>query len=1104
MNKKGTTFSIIILVILTLFGIQYKIKAQTKLDCDSLLLKIKEIAVRHVNNNENMKTEMVITIFGRNDSCYSSSQIAEIYEKEFALLKKRKSNFWKSLIPNAGWISAVILFILLLIKDSVKKIVNSIIKLVGNWFYNKFSGSKLLRRTAIRKYRKALIKKYEKIKIVFRPNRPLKMAEVFVPIKVLDSSDKRQMDVLDAISSYNKIVVLGDPGSGKSMLCKNILFNFGNYKLSLSTIPILLELHRLTDANVRIESLLEDELTRNDFPNSKGFLEYNLKQGKLLILFDGYDEINTSNRIQVTKKINDFIDLYKKCHFVITSRIAVYKDEFSESTEKTLKMVEFDHHQIRLFLKSWGTDMPTGKSIDQLLLTLLERPKIMAMAANPLMLTIIAYLYTDTPHIFPHSRGEFYEISTDILLKQWHVEHNLFDSRDKALILQHLALENQDETANKGDNRKFIHYTKAKKEIELILPKLNLDIENVQPIINEIVERSGLLISVDGGEYYQFAHLTTQEYFAAKQLIDNPVGILERFKLDHDIWRETLKLWCGLVNDATKMIADVFSIDPILAFECLADARRIEPEITTKILNHFKVLLVGSSERNIEIEKAFGIIASDGRPRGKEIFSYLINRFNKSTNKKELAVVANALSYTFLNEAAEVIAGKYHNCLQLHDSLLQMGDIAVSAFVKIGKGDFRALYGLKQIATPNAAKALADLIWEDNSNAIIAAWLLADLIRFPNIENSLRQYLVSSKKRELPIIDWAWQPFNEPINSSLPTIIGRMVNLIHQGNGMHIEFELELDKRISIPLSILHSTHGKIKAIEVVEKYVRIENSFSNKEKQDILEWYNGETRIIKLCSIVEKKESIKNKTPFILKLTKIDTLFGEVLNKLPDSFAFNLLKCHIKGRQVTKEDWINIFNRSNYNFHSGWHYKAIFTVFIIFNLSSLGYCGYLVWNAGSFLNIWIIFQFICILAVIYNLYFMFYFRFKTEWRYREAPEINFLLGVWGFLIMPVGLIIEISEFDWDSFKKRIIPIIPTVLWFPFICYYNYLLLRLYLDIYLVIGLSIGIIVSCALLTIRGRYVERKSKSSFKGLLENQFDQQEKRYFKKLLGLYQA
>ncbi len=218
-NKYLVTAIIVFLLISISFS---NTVAQTTVNCDSSRIKIQEFAKRHASSKENMKTETILRLFA-NDSCYSSVQIAEIYENEYTA-NLEKPNIWESFIPKKNWIVGIILVVLGVFLTAIKKWIGQLFTNIGEWFYNKFSGSKLLRKKAITKYKQALNAKYKEVKIVFRPNRPLEMSEVFVPLKAVDASDKTQIEVLEAISQYDKVVVLGDPGSGKSMFCKNVLY----------------------------------------------------------------------------------------------------------------------------------------------------------------------------------------------------------------------------------------------------------------------------------------------------------------------------------------------------------------------------------------------------------------------------------------------------------------------------------------------------------------------------------------------------------------------------------------------------------------------------------------------------------------------------------------------------------------------------------------------------------------------------------------------------------------------------------------------------------------------------------------------------------------
>ena len=81
-----------------------------------------------------------------------------------------------------------------------------------------------------------------------------------------------------------------------------------------------------------------------------------LKLGKLLILFDGLDEVPTANVDNVVDKIGDFVDQYSQNRFIASCRIAAYKGGFTRFTE--VEMAEFDDAQIEAYIKNWFDSTP--------------------------------------------------------------------------------------------------------------------------------------------------------------------------------------------------------------------------------------------------------------------------------------------------------------------------------------------------------------------------------------------------------------------------------------------------------------------------------------------------------------------------------------------------------------------------------------------------------------------------------------------------------------------------------------------------------------------------------------------------------------------------
>jgi hypothetical protein len=390
---------------------------------EELIAEIKGYAERHIKTDSSMQTSTVLKLFESNTVGLKAPEIAKIYEEEYSRLKEAKeADPWEKIVPKIGWIAAGIIAILFAFKESLQKSLEKLIEVINTAIYNRFAGSKFFQSIALRRYQKALIEKHRELKIPFR-SKPLQMQEVYVPLKVVDGHDKRKetdkkegVDAYRAIAESRRIMIKGAPGAGKSMLLKHIALSYAEsgFATSGQYVPILLELHRLSDRTKSINQYLVEALERDDFPKADRFVAQGLKNGTLLLLFDGMDEVNSAERQEVVQRIRDLIDQCSKCRVLITCRTQVYNDEFSEVVNQTLEVEEFTDQQIQNFLQPWQSSMRDDKSVEQLLRNLHDRPRIMALARNPLMLTIIAYLYTDTPFVLPHSRSEFYQKSTDL------------------------------------------------------------------------------------------------------------------------------------------------------------------------------------------------------------------------------------------------------------------------------------------------------------------------------------------------------------------------------------------------------------------------------------------------------------------------------------------------------------------------------------------------------------------------------------------------------------------------------------------------------------------------------------------------------------------
>lgn len=684
--------------------------------------------------------------------------------------------------------------------------------------------------------------------------------------------------------------------------------------------PVLLDLHRMNYPKMSLEQHLVAEFARNDFPHAENFVSRALKSGTLMLLLDGLDEVNSNARQNAAANITDLLDQYRDCRMVVTCRSAVYRDELAQHTQQKREIVDFIDQQIRLFLRAFEPDMPPERSVEHLMGTLRDRPRIKALARNPLLLTIIAFLYTDTEFVLPHSRAEFYKQATDFLLAQLHPERNSFEARAKRLVLQHLALFNQDRASKFAQDQRAMHYRAVLAELRKVLPDLNLDpIRDSIPLLNEIVERSGLLLSIDGGENYQFAHLTLQEYFAAAGLIGDPIGLLERFTSDRDAWREVVKLWCGLDVDSSDLLRKIYASDPITTLECLADSQKVDPTLANRIQEENKKLL-GAQKRQEEIAVAFAGVASDVRPRGAAAFAFLENTLLTDQDPARRATAANALSLTNLPQAARVLARMYperHEFVRTY--LARMGDVAVRELSELAQsGPLEVLDDLKNIGTPQAAETILPLIWNaDGHRARRAAWCLASLLSIRDVENALRSHHLTDKQKGEKSFEWVWQPFDEPSDSALPAIAGRVAYLMTEDLDMSPpEVQWTFDPRVAIPVLCVMQEAGPITR--------RLEKIFDELDRG----------RISNLSP--EEENELRRKVRSAASAKGWLWLFSGLPPVMRDEFSVRLGE----GLQPTPADWRGLYHPLKYEFHRSWYFRSVLTIVGILSIGAIREVG--------------------------------------------------------------------------------------------------------------------------------------------------------------------
>ncbi|MFI6629292.1 NACHT domain-containing protein [Nonomuraea fuscirosea] len=430
------------------------------------------------------------------------------------------------------------------------------------------------------------------------------------PDKSMVGLTGRRASLASFLITGRVLAVLGAAGSGKTTLARYTALELAERQWRpwrrqfwrRRRIPVLLYLRDHADAiladkpqglaQVAVHARWLDGVTPPEW------LERRLAHGRCVVLLDGLDEVaDAEQRNRVVHWIEAQISRYPGNSFVITSRPLGYEGNRLTSAD-VLLVQRFTNDQIHAFLHAWyraierrarqgdrlEIDRIAATSANDLLHRIIERPALYDLAANPLLLTMIANVHRYRGSL-PGSRAALYEEMCQVLLHRRQEAKNLttdelggLDGDKKERIVQELALHMMREKL------RDVSIEEATRAIRSVLKRTGSNI--TPPAFVAHVRRSGLLLESQH-QRYGFAHLTLQEYLAAALIASHPSRL--KWLTDNvsdPWWRETTLLWAARA-DASPVVQACLEKRTVpalhLAFACAAEARELDPALRSQL-----------------------------------------------------------------------------------------------------------------------------------------------------------------------------------------------------------------------------------------------------------------------------------------------------------------------------------------------------------------------------------------------------------------------------------------------------------------------------------------------------------------------------------------
>ena len=177
--------------------------------------------------------------------------------------------------------------------------------------------------------------------------------------------------LLDALAENTPLVLLGDPGIGKSTFMNQVAWMLSRpatnplierlgWRLPLPMVLRELPVHGVTDFDGLLEAFLRREMSaplRDD--DGRRYLNQTLAEGNAFLLLDGIDEIgDRSSRDNLREAVFDGIARFPDCRWLLSSRIVGYDEvPFDMQTvrlaQELSSLINDDHEQREELLREY-------------------------------------------------------------------------------------------------------------------------------------------------------------------------------------------------------------------------------------------------------------------------------------------------------------------------------------------------------------------------------------------------------------------------------------------------------------------------------------------------------------------------------------------------------------------------------------------------------------------------------------------------------------------------------------------------------------------------------------------------------------------------------
>lgn len=418
-------------------------------------------------------------------------------------------------------------------------------------------------------YREKIVEKYSKVELFGsgvkeRYIRRYDISSAYVELNCIDGDEySDEIELSDVFTYKNVVWIKGEAGCGKTTFLRWVAVcaaknEYEKIRNIRNTMPIVISLRNVVWP-LNLQNIVNNVTAPygNNCPD--GWINELIKSKRVILLFDGFDEISQKRREDTYSFVVDLVEKNSDIKVLMTARNSV--NDLLEFDSAYFEIMPMKIDNIKKFITYWHDavlrkdaiipDQEIGKLCQKLICKIIESKALKSLAKNPLLCAMICALNFTNDEYLPDDKMQLYEKCCEMLMdardNQREISSSIYenvpklDYVKKRRIFEELSYWMMNGGVSSEYKCNVVEFLRHLMKDTNIFSDNNEKSYNPENILDYLIERSGIIREPEDG-VIDFVHKTFMEFLAVKAVCRNCAWNVLVKEACNENWMETITM----------------------------------------------------------------------------------------------------------------------------------------------------------------------------------------------------------------------------------------------------------------------------------------------------------------------------------------------------------------------------------------------------------------------------------------------------------------------------------------------------------------------------------------------------------------------------------